>query len=180
MAKQGGKISDEAVKAKTGKGWKEWFSLLDKAGARKMNHTGIAAYLYEKRRCSGWWSQTVANRYEQARGLRKKHQMPDGYQIGASRTLPVPLSILYNAFGNERIRRVWLAGDKMEVTTARKNKSIRGKWGNTRIDLNFYQKSEGKSQVSVGQNKIPNAKEAGRMKAYWKKALDALARLLAA
>ena len=33
---KGPRMSDEAVKAKTGKSWKEWFALLDKAGAKKM------------------------------------------------------------------------------------------------------------------------------------------------
>jgi len=30
------RISDDAVKTKTGKPWKEWFSILDKAGAKKI------------------------------------------------------------------------------------------------------------------------------------------------
>ena len=35
-------VSDDAVKAKTGKKWDEWFKVLDKAGARMMDHTEIA------------------------------------------------------------------------------------------------------------------------------------------
>ena len=31
-------VSDDAVKAKTGKKWDEWFKVLDKAGARMMDH----------------------------------------------------------------------------------------------------------------------------------------------
>ena len=31
-------MSDEAVKAKTGKTWKQWFAILDKAGAKQMTH----------------------------------------------------------------------------------------------------------------------------------------------
>jgi hypothetical protein len=43
------RMSDEAVKAKTGKAWKEWFAILDKAGANKMNHQEIVKYLNAKR-----------------------------------------------------------------------------------------------------------------------------------
>jgi hypothetical protein len=34
------RMSDEAVKAKTGKTWKEWFAILDKAGASELSHQG--------------------------------------------------------------------------------------------------------------------------------------------
>lgn len=37
------RMSDDAVEAKTGKTWSYWFRLLDKAGAKKMNHQEIVA-----------------------------------------------------------------------------------------------------------------------------------------
>ena len=98
-------ISDEAVKAKTGKDWAQWFKMLDKTGSSKMNHSEIAALIYDKFKCPSWWSQMVANQYEQARGLRKKHEMSDGYQVGASKTLAVPISKLYSAFEDKNIRK---------------------------------------------------------------------------
>ena len=50
-------MSDAAVQAKTGKTWKEWFAILDRAGARKMAHKEIAAYLYRELQVPAWWSQ---------------------------------------------------------------------------------------------------------------------------
>src|SRR4030065_2984276 len=70
------KIGDEAVQAKTGKNWQGWFAVLDKAHAKKMNHTEIATYLYEKQKLDSWWAQMVAVTYEQTRGLRQKHERP--------------------------------------------------------------------------------------------------------
>ncbi len=32
------RMSDAAVKAKTGKDWQQWFAILDRAGAMKMSH----------------------------------------------------------------------------------------------------------------------------------------------
>lgn len=73
-------MSDKAVKTKTGKDWRQWFSILDKAGARKMSHKEIAEYLYRRRGVPDcWWSQMVTVTYEQSRGLREKHQRADGY-----------------------------------------------------------------------------------------------------
>src|ERR671912_2178939 len=102
------RMSDEAVKAKTGKTWKEWFAVLDRADAKKMTHQEIANYLHTKHAVPPWWTQMVTVTYEQQAGLRDKHQRPDGYQISVSRTINVPLAKLYNSVSNEKSRSAWL------------------------------------------------------------------------
>ena len=42
------RMSDAAVKGKTGKSWAEWFALLDKAGAKKLDHKTIVAFLHRQ------------------------------------------------------------------------------------------------------------------------------------
>jgi hypothetical protein len=64
------RMSDEAVKAKTGKNWKEWFAILDKAGADKMNHQEIVKYLKTKQGVGPWWQQMVTVTYEVRTGHR--------------------------------------------------------------------------------------------------------------
>lgn len=71
-------MSDAAVRAKTGKGWSEWFKILDAAGARKMEHRDIANYLHKHHNVPGWWDQMITVGYEQARGRREKRQKPSG------------------------------------------------------------------------------------------------------
>jgi 3-methyladenine DNA glycosylase/8-oxoguanine DNA glycosylase len=85
--KQTPRMSDEAVESKTGKTWSGWFKHLDAAGAKKMSHQEIVAHLSEKHGVGPWWQQMVAVTYEQARGLRDKHQKPEGYEISVSRTI---------------------------------------------------------------------------------------------
>ena len=75
-ATTGPRMSDEAVKAKTGKNWKEWFAILDRSGANKMGHQEIVKCLNTKHDIGPWWQQMVTVTYEQARGLREKHQKP--------------------------------------------------------------------------------------------------------
>jgi len=65
------KISEEAVMARTGKGWQEWLAILDAWGAPTQGHTRTAAYLLDHHGLSGWWAQAVAIRYEWERGLRR-------------------------------------------------------------------------------------------------------------
>ena len=87
-------ISDDAVKAKTGKIWREWFSLLDKAGARTLDHKGIVAILSEQYSVGPWWQQMVTVEYERARGLREKHETAAGFVAevyeGLNAVLPLP------------------------------------------------------------------------------------------
>ena len=75
-----GQMSDAAVQRRTRKTWPEWFVALDSTGARTMSHREIVAVLREEFGIPDWWQQMVAVGYEQARGLRKKHEGPDGYQ----------------------------------------------------------------------------------------------------
>jgi hypothetical protein len=173
---KGPRMSDEAVKAKTGKTWKDWFSVLDKAGARKMTHQEIVKFLNSEHHVGPWWQQMVTVTYEQQRGLRDKHEKPDGYQISVSRTLDVSLPTLYEAFKNGKKRGTWLSENELKIRTATANKSLRVNWvdGKTSLEINFYDKSKSKSQVVVQHSKLPDAKAAAKMKSYWSKALDRL------
>jgi len=169
-------MSDAAVQSKTGKTWKEWFAILDKAGASKMSHQEIVKYLNTKQGVGPWWQQMVTVTYEQARGLREKHQKPEGYQISVSRTVNTPLPKLFKSVANEKARSAWLAEDGLVVRKATANKSMRVTWhdGKTSLEINFYPKGDDKSQIVVQHSKLPDAKSSAKMKAYWAKALDRL------
>jgi uncharacterized protein YndB with AHSA1/START domain len=173
-------ISSEAVRAKTGKGWKEWFAILDRAGAQKMSHKEIAAYLYKEKGCPGWWAQMVTVGYEQAHGMREKHQKADGYAVSSSKTIGVPVRELFEAWSDLKTRRRWLADASLTVRKATAPKSMRITWvdGKTSVEVNFYPKGTKKSQVSVQHTKLADAKEAERKRAYWSEQLSKLAGVL--
>lgn len=67
------KISDEKVTAKTGKGWPEWFQILDSLKAKKLGHTLTAKRLGTIYHLNGWWSQVVTVRYEKEKGYWVRH-----------------------------------------------------------------------------------------------------------
>jgi hypothetical protein len=161
---------------RTGKGWDEWFELLDKAGAAKMPHKEAAAWLRDNHIDSGWWSQMVTVAYEQSRGLRQKHEKPSGFEIGRSKTVPVPVSVLYKAWSDARARKRWLGETGLRVRTAAANKSMRLTWsdGETIVAVNFYGKGRGKSQVTVQHGKLKDKTAAERMKLFWGEALGRL------
>ena len=174
-AKQSPRMSDDAVKAKTGKAWAEWFKLLDAAGAKKMTHREIVAHLSEKHGVGPWWQQMVAVTYEQARGLRDKHEKPEGYEISVSRTIDAPVGKAFKAWTDEKTRKKWLPAN-LTIRKATTNKSLRISWedGKTSLSVNFYPKGDGKSQVVAQHSKLPDAKGAAKMKKFWSQALDRL------
>jgi len=173
MAKR---ISDESVKKATGKTWSEWFSILNKAGAKKMEHKTVAELLYKRYGLSLWWSQMVTVQFEQEIKGRKKHETTSGYQISKSKTFPYSVSKIFNAVHSTDPRKVWLKDPGFDITTSTKNNSIRGKWidGNTNIEFQFYPKDKSKTQLVVQHNKISSIKEADKLKTYWGKSFEKL------
>ena len=173
------RMSDDAVKAKTGKTWAEWFKILDKAGGKKMGHQEIVAVLSQQHDVGPWWQQMVTVTYEQARGLRAKHETPAGYQISVSRTVAASISRVYKAWHDEKTRKLWLPAS-ITIRKATANKTMRITWtdGKTNVEVGFYAKGAGKSQVAVQHDKLPDAKAAARMKSFWASALDRLKTLV--
>jgi uncharacterized protein YndB with AHSA1/START domain len=179
-AAQSPRMSDEAVKAKTGKAWKEWFGILDKAGGKKMTHREIVKYLNTEYGVGPWWQQMVTVTYEQKIGRRNEHQKPDGYEISVSKTIAAPAAKLYSAFGNQKIRAKWLQEDGLVQRTAIENKSMRVTWNDkkTVLAIAFLEKGDNKSQIVVQHMKLPNASAATKMKKFWGEALDRLRTLV--
>lgn len=175
-------ISSDAVKAKTGKGWRQWFGLLDKAGAARWPHKQIANYLHEEFDCPNWWSQMVTVGYEQARGLRVKHQTADGFSASASKTVAVPIAALFHAWSDAKLRAKWLPDSaKIEIRSASENRRMRIGWSDdSNLEVMFYAKGKDKSQVTIERRKLPNAKAVMEVKAYWIAALNKLKEMLEA
>jgi uncharacterized protein YndB with AHSA1/START domain len=173
--KQSPRMSDAAVKAKTGKTWSDWYKILDAAGAQRMTHQEIVALLSQKHGVGPWWQQMVTVTYEQARGLRKVHQKPGGYEISVSRTIAAPVSRAFKAWTDTRTRKQWLPAN-LTIRKATANKSLRISWeaGDTSLAVAFYPKRAGKCQVVAQHSKIPDAKAAAKMKRSWAQALDRL------
>lgn len=169
-------IGADAVQAKTGKNWAEWFALLDAAGAESLTHQEIVALLSTQYAVGPWWRQMVTVTYEQARGRRAKHETPAGFQMSASKTVAAPVERLYRAFADARSRARWLPDSGFQVRTAVPPRRIRfsSPDGRSVIAVGFTAQGDDKSRVVVGQTRLPNAAAVKRQKAYWGAALDVL------
>ena len=169
------RMSDAAVESKTGKTWSRWFKHLDAAGAKKMTHQEIVAHLHDKHAVRPWWTQMIAVTYEQARGLREKHEKPEGYEISVSRTIAAPVGKAFKSWTDEKSRKKWLPAD-LTIRKVTTNKTVRINWedGKTSVAASFLRKDSGKCQVVAQHRKLPDAKAAANMKKFWGEALDRL------
>ncbi|HJN46753.1 MAG: hypothetical protein CL477_19120 [Acidobacteria bacterium] len=173
-------MSDAAVQNKTGRTWVQWVGVLDAGEAHAMSHRDIARYVHEQHQVSLWWAQTVTIGYERIRGLREKGQRRGGgYDVNKSRTVPVPLHRLYQAFSTARVRRRWLPDPELTVRTSTRDKSIRFRTtGGDGVEVYFQAKGEQKSQVQVQHRQLATPADAETVRAYWTEALARLTVLL--
>jgi len=170
-----GGISSAAVKRATGKTWREWLALLDKAGAAKLLHRDIVKWLQRNHELPDWWAQMVTVGFEQARGLRLRHQKPEGFEISVAKTIAAPVDRAFAAWREASLREQWLPGCPLTVRKATPHKSIRILWGDgTLLSVNFWSKGSLKCQVVPQHAKLPTPEAAEKMKSFWSEKLDSL------
>ena len=175
-------VSEEVIRRRTGRGWEEWLDLLDEWGAVERSHKEIAAWVSEQDGTDGWSAQAVTVSYERARGMRAVGERPDGFSVTASKTVAVPVDRLYDAFVDESLREQWLPDGELSERTATKPKSARFDWGDgeTRVIVGFDAKGDAKSTVGLAHERLADAEEAERMKAYWRDRVATLKAVLEA
>jgi hypothetical protein len=170
-------MSDEAIRRRTGRGWEQWFGLLDEWGAHERPHKEIARWLRDEQGVDGWGAQSVTVSYERARGLRAVGERPEGFSVTSQKTVAAAVERLYDAFVDESLRERWLPGAELRERTATRPRSARFDWGDgeSRVVVGFTAKGDAKSTVALEHERLADADEAARMKAFWRERLTALA-----
>ena len=173
-------VSDEVIARRTGRSWEEWFDLLDEWGALERPHPEIATWLREEQEIDGWSAQSVTVGYERARAGRAVGEHADGFAITAQKTVGAPVDRLFDAFVDPSLRERWLPDGELRERTSTKPRSARFDWGEgpTRVIVGFEAKGEDKSTVALAHERLADAAEADRMKAYWRERVAALKPLL--
>ncbi|WP_375758387.1 SRPBCC domain-containing protein [Corallococcus exercitus] len=190
------RVTDAAVKEATGRDWKAWMRALDKAGAAGLAHKQLVA-LVSREVESGWWQQSIAVAYEQARGQRVVGQTAaTGFQVGVVRTLPMTAPELWAWVTTQPER--WLGpgatlkaepGGEYKVPKRRGSPGVRGEvrvvkpgqrlrmtWqpdGWTKpatLQLTLTPKAKGAS-LHVHMEKLPDAEAREAMRERWSKVL---------
>jgi uncharacterized protein YndB with AHSA1/START domain len=170
--------SDEAIRDRTGRGWEEWFDLLDDWGAAERTHRETARWVAGRQGAHplAWNVQAVVSSYERTRGLRAVGEHADGFAITASKTVAVPVDRLYDAFVDATLRARWLPDAELRERTATKPRSVRFDWGDgaSRVHVTFAPKGDDRSTAALQHVRLADSQEADRMKAYWRERVASL------
>jgi hypothetical protein len=170
--------SDERIRQRTGRGWEEWFDLLDDWGAAERTHREIARWVADQLGIGPlvWDAQAITSSYERARGLREVGETEQGFAVSTTRTVAVPVERLFDAVVDEARRRSWLPDGELSERTATRPKSARFDWGDgtSRVIVGFDAKGEQKSTMALQHVRLADRDEADRMKAYWRERVTAL------
>lgn len=173
-------MSDAAIRRRTGRGWEDWFALLDEWGAAERTHPEIARWVAAEHGIGGWDAQAVTVTYERARALRAVGEGPGGFTVTASKTVAVPVDRLFDAVADPALRERWLPGADLRERTATRPRSARFDWGDggTRVNAYFAAKGGDRSTVALQHERLPDGGEADRLKAFWRERVAALKEVL--
>jgi uncharacterized protein YndB with AHSA1/START domain len=170
--------SDETIRRRTGRGWEEWFDLLDDWGAAQRTHREVARWVAEQLGIGPlvWEAQAVTHSYERTRGLRDVGEHADGFAITAQKTIGVPPGPVFDAFVDGSRRECWLPGAVVKIRSARGAKVAHFDWADdgSRLHVTIADKGDGRSTAVVQHARLADAAAADSMRAYWRAALAVL------
>jgi hypothetical protein len=176
--------SDERIRERTGRGWEEWFALLDSWGAESMPHTALTRRLGELRGADplAWDVQAIVASYEWTRGTRGVGERVgrDGWVASASRTIAASAEASFMAIVDPSQRAGWLPDLELHERTVNKPVSARFdvEDGRTRLVVSVTPKDDGRSMVNVEHTRLAGGDERDAQKAFWRQALLDLRALL--
>ena len=174
---------DAALRAATGKGWDEWLTLLDAAGAARQafDHQKVLDLAMQSLpESAGWWGQMVSVGYERVRGLREKHESCSGdFQSTLSKTFQVPLFAAFAAWADASLRGQWLDAPGLDFTKLNAGKNIRARWPDgALLDIRFNATGPDKCQIVVDTMKLTDAEAVAKAKAFWQSQFERLQQYL--
>lgn len=190
-------LTDEAIRAATGKTFAEWFDALDARGGIARGRRDIGVYLFNDCKVDAWWSATLNIAYEAARGVLEKDARPKGYTICISKTVTAPLDRVYAACATPEALSAWFGsrvtgevaagtrfddgdGNTGEWKRVRPNKDLRFSWETpshgspSQADVAFADKGKGKTNILVTLDRVQTPEAADGLRDAWGEALDRL------
>lgn len=175
-------LSTAALGRATGHDWGWWLDHLNGVPFKTKEHREITRYVEETFDISAWWVQSVVIGYERIVGLREIGQSRTGsYEASKSKTLPVSIDSLFQAFAEDTQRNSWMPEVDWKVRKATAHRSIRLEWSDgCPVELWFTAKGEAKSSVQIQHRKLASKEDIPRIKEEWTTRFEDLKRFLAA
>ncbi|MCI1895952.1 MAG: hypothetical protein LKJ57_03410 [Ancrocorticia sp.] len=177
-------IDDAVLADATGRTREEWFNALDTAGGQQWDHGRIARWLGGRHDVDAWWAQSVAVEYIRARGLRMPGERSDGlYSANVSKTIHREATEIWPYVDDDEARRSWLDCEfDIRARTPLKSLRMRAADG-SHITISLHQlpprvSNEPRTRIDVTHAHLPSAADIPETLAFWRTAVNALARVV--
>jgi hypothetical protein len=173
--------TDARIRERTGRGWEEWFDLLDGEGLAERPHREISRRVAAIMELDplAWNVQAVTTSFERARGGKAVGEKTDGFSVSASKTLPAPADRVFDLVADPDLRATWLGADLVERTATRPRRA-RFDHADGRVAITIDARDDGRCVLAVEHSRLADAALAATTKAWWRDRLAALATRLEA
>ena len=169
-------MPEDKVREATGRGWDDWCDVIEAWDGRSKGHTAIARHLADAYDMNSWWAQGVTIGYERITGLRVLHQMTDGsFAASKSKTLDIDVTMLRELLIDDEARRDLIVGYDTVLRSKPTSKALRIGFEEGSALFSFDAAANGRTRITVTQEKLTSAEAADRWRFYWTDWLDALA-----
>jgi len=164
-------VNITSIEKKFGKSWDYWMKYMSSINAGTLNHAEIAK-LVDKKIHDSWWAQNITVAYEQQSGRRKPGQREDGtFEASISKTSTYEPEVLIKkwtkyAEKNKKFNNRLATEPKISNTTKRHLWKVNLKNSNKAFVATEKMKN-GKSQISVMEQRIKTEKELEIAKKFW-------------
>lgn len=193
-----GNVTNKSVLKCTGKSWRQWVDLLDRAGAKSWTHQEIVKYLRQKFKPGPWWEQMVASCYEIHIGKKVPGRNSKGeYSTVATKAMNVPAKDLWKFVTSNPGLAMWLrplspiqikAGQEFEteggvfgsIRTLKAPLRIRLSWQETEwprpsvVQVLIVDRKKGKSMLVIQHDGLMASRLKLQMRDHWKEILQTL------
>ena len=189
-------VSEASCKEASGKSLAEWFKALDKHGGIPLGRRTLSKWIEHEHKVDLWWSTTIVNEYEIARGDLAKDGKPKGYSICPTKSIKASAADCYAAFATAKTLDAWFGprhdvdmsegghwrnadGNRASIKKVNVGKNIRliaedaGLTLPTPVEIKFDGKGD-KCTVMVSIERLQTRAEADGYRRAWAAALDKL------
>lgn len=168
-------MSDDAIRARTGRGWDEWCNTIEAWPGHTDGHAAIAAHVAAEHGLDGWWSQAVTVGYERIVGARVPGQLSDGtFAANKSKTVHVDAALLGALLRSPDDLGDLFPGCDVTLRSKPASKSVRLGVGGGVALIDVVDAGPDRSKVAVQHTKLASVDDIERWKHFWSEWLDAL------
>ncbi len=189
-------VGETSCKSATGKTLADWFEALDRHGGVALGRRSLSHWLTDELKLDPWWSTTICNEYEIARGALARDGKPKGYSICPTKSIKADAKACFDAFASADALDAWFGpnhdldlrdgghwhnadGNHAIVRKVNAARNIRllaedeGLTWPTPVEIKFEGKGE-KCTVMVSIERLQTRAEADGYRRAWGRALDRL------